>query len=236
MTDKIHAVKLLAAETGAANANLPVTYAQARNALADCQAVDECKTWADKAAALASYARQANDNELLKMATRIRDRAIRRAGELLVEVEPQPGARTDREPSVGATTRFTVAKGAGMSRGQAVTAIRVARIADEDFERQVESDSPPTVTALARQGRRSLKSTVRHDEPTATPAAKRKLERRLERFEHAFSMIMFNCECAAEIAIPPLSAERSAAAVKQIAKARRHLGELKRRLEENVAP
>ena len=134
MTDKIHAVKLLAAETGAANANLPVTYAQARNALADCQAVDECKTWADKAAALASYARQANDSELLKMATRIRDRAIRRAGELLVEVEPQPGARTDREPSGGAPTRFTVAMDAGMSRDQAVTAIRVARVADEDFE------------------------------------------------------------------------------------------------------
>ena len=42
-----------------------------------------------------------------KMAQRIRARAIRRAGELLKQVEPQRGARTDMEPSAGGDTRLT---------------------------------------------------------------------------------------------------------------------------------
>jgi hypothetical protein len=50
--------------------------------------VDECQDWADKVAALASYARQAEDEALRKMATRIRAQAILRCGELLREIEP----------------------------------------------------------------------------------------------------------------------------------------------------
>lgn len=41
-----------------------------------------------------------------------------------------------------------------MSERQQVTAIRVANIPEHDFERQVESDKPPTVTALAEQGKK----------------------------------------------------------------------------------
>ena len=61
-------------------ARLPRTYEAAREALATCQDIDECKEWADKAAALASYARQSEDVELERMAARIRARAMRRAG------------------------------------------------------------------------------------------------------------------------------------------------------------
>ena len=50
------------------NAPLPVKYEHARAALAECQSVDECQTWAKKAEALASYARQADDDSLEKMA------------------------------------------------------------------------------------------------------------------------------------------------------------------------
>ena len=59
-------------------ARLPRTYEAAREALATCQDIDECKEWADKAAALASYAKQAEDETLLKMAARIKARATRR--------------------------------------------------------------------------------------------------------------------------------------------------------------
>jgi len=37
-------------------AQLPRTYEAAKRALSECSEVDECKDWADKAAALASYA------------------------------------------------------------------------------------------------------------------------------------------------------------------------------------
>lgn len=62
------------------------------------------------------------------VAVRIRDRAIRRAEELLEQIEPQPGRRTDIEPSGGAPTRLEMAKHAGMSRDQMRTAIRVANV------------------------------------------------------------------------------------------------------------
>ena len=61
-----------------ANARLPATYEAAKTALANCARIDECQGWADKMAALASYARQVKDDELRKMADRIKARAIRR--------------------------------------------------------------------------------------------------------------------------------------------------------------
>lgn len=136
-------------------ASLPQTYEAAKAALAKCQAMDECQSWADKAAALASYAKQAEDDAMLKMAARIKTRAARRAGELLKQIEPQQGARTDLKLSEGDHTRFTredAARQAGMSKHQQVQATRIASIPDEDFEEQVESDTPPTLSQLAQQG------------------------------------------------------------------------------------
>lgn len=150
------------ASISVANASLPATYASAKQALAECVSLDECKDWSDKAAALASYAKQAADDEMMKMATRIRDRAIRRSGELLKQIEPKPGANQN----IGAgtdtkvLTRTDAAEQAGMSKRQAVTAIRVANVPSADFERQVESETPPTVTALAEQGKKSAPKPV----------------------------------------------------------------------------
>lgn len=68
-------------------ARLPAAYKAAQVALANCADIDECKSWADKAAALASYARQADDDTLQKHAMRIQSRAVRRCGELLKEFD-----------------------------------------------------------------------------------------------------------------------------------------------------
>lgn len=135
-------------------AQLPRTYEAARAALAECSAVDECQDWADKAAALASYARQSQDDQLEKMANRIRARATRRAGELLKQIDAQ-GARTDIQPSAGDHTKLTqadAAREAGLSKHQQVQAVRIANVPDADFEDQVESDKPPTLSQLAAQG------------------------------------------------------------------------------------
>jgi hypothetical protein len=135
-------------------AQLPRTYEAAKRALSECSEVDECKDWADKAAALASYARQAEDDQLERMAQRIRARAIRRAGELLKQIDAQ-GSRTDLQPSVGDHTKFSqadAAREAGMSKHQQVQAVRIASIPEDDFEAQVESPKPPTLTQLAQQG------------------------------------------------------------------------------------
>jgi hypothetical protein len=140
----------------ASHAKLPASYKAAQKALAECSRVDECQDWADKAAALASYARQAKDDQLKKLAQRIQDRAVRRCGELLKQVPSQAGARTDLEPLEGDLTRSEVARNAGLTEYQATTALRVASIPEAEFNAQVESDNPPTVTALAEQGTRRL--------------------------------------------------------------------------------
>jgi hypothetical protein len=139
-----------------ANAKLPATYENAKAALAECSRIDECQSWADKAAALAAYAKQAADDDLMKMAVRIRDRAVRRAGELLKQIEPAHGANQNIRAGTDTKvpTRTDAAEQAGMSKRQAVTAIRVANVPEDDFDRQVESDKPPTVTQLAEQGKK----------------------------------------------------------------------------------
>lgn len=131
-------------------ASLPAKYQAAKVALRECNRIDECKDWGDKAQALASYAKQADDKEMEKTAQRIRARAVRRCGELLKEIEK---AKNQHDAaSRDAPTRTKAATQAGLSKDQAMQSIRVANIPEEDFEMQLESDTPPTITNLAEQG------------------------------------------------------------------------------------
>lgn len=147
-----------------ANAKLPQVYESAKIALSECSRIDECKDWANKAEALASYARQADDDTLRKTADRIQARAIRRCGELLKEIESarggnRGGGRPDnngnqKDGIVPLVSRSSVARDAGLSERQQKTALRVASIPAQEFEAAVESDSPPTVTHLAEIGKK----------------------------------------------------------------------------------
>lgn len=139
------------------DARLPAVYERATKALAECSRIDECKDWANKAEALASYARQSKDDTLRKMADRIQARAIRRCGELLRQVESGQGTRTDKPHDATDTklTRTQAASQAGLSERQKVTALRVASIPAPIFEQTIEQDEPPTVTQLAEQGKQS---------------------------------------------------------------------------------
>lgn len=142
----------------AANARLPQAYEAAKTALANCASIDECKDWADKAEALASYAKQADDDTLRRHADRIQARAIRRCGELLKQFDGRGGDRTEKEGGhLSAPTRKEAAQSAGLSEYQAKSAVRVANVPSETFESEVESSAPPTVTKLADMGRKPRK-------------------------------------------------------------------------------
>lgn len=144
---------MLPANINIANANLPAAYQAAINALAECSSIDECKDWSDKAAALASYGRQAEDKRLQSYALRIQARAVRRCGELLKAFQA-PGARTDK-PTAHEGERFTqrqIAQQYGISPKRELTAVRVANVSEEEFEVAVESEAPPSVTAFAAMG------------------------------------------------------------------------------------
>jgi hypothetical protein len=140
------------------DAMLPAKYEAAKTALAECSQIDECKSWADKAAALASYAKQAQDDSLEKYALKVRARAIRRAGELLQQIEPQSGMRTDKprgDTSPRLETRKSAAEEAGISNDQRKQALRIANVPAKDFEQMVEAEKPATITELADKGKQS---------------------------------------------------------------------------------
>jgi hypothetical protein len=141
------------------NAKLPVTYANAKAAIAECESIDECKEWSDKMAALASYARQSRDDYMLNMAERIKARAMRRCGELLNELAPagREAPRKTKALTSGVqpdtTSKAKVAKAAGLSKRHKVTATRIARVPKAEFESAVESGDPLIVTKLAERGK-----------------------------------------------------------------------------------
>ena len=133
---------------------LPANYERARSALAETVQIDECRGWSNKAAALASYARQAKDDSLQKLAMRIHGRAVRRAGELLREIEPARGGDRgnqyrQRDGADPLPSRKSAADAAGLSERQRKTALSVATLPQDQFEQAIESDNPPTVTELS---------------------------------------------------------------------------------------
>jgi hypothetical protein len=136
-----------------AAARLPERYENARKAIAECERVDECKEWADKAAAMAAYARMAKDDSLKVMAMRIQARALRRAGLLMRQIAPAHGANQNiQDGTVPKVTRESAATDAGLSERQRKTALRIANVPADEFERSLDSDAPPTVTELAERG------------------------------------------------------------------------------------
>jgi len=107
--------------------------------------------------ALRSYAKQAHDEDLEKLARKLRAQAMKRCGELIRELDGQ-GKRTDlqlTDATDGKLTQKEAAQQAGMSERQQITAVRIANVPNDLFDTLVESDTPPTITELAELGKKS---------------------------------------------------------------------------------
>lgn len=119
-----------------------VRYEAARTALAECQRIDEVKDIRDKAEAMAAYARQAKDTELIQYATEIKVRAERRAGEMLKEAGERGervtyrDARWGESESQDATRKPTLAD-IGVTKDQSARWQSLAGMSDEHFETAV---------------------------------------------------------------------------------------------------
>jgi hypothetical protein len=75
-----------------------IKYDAARKAIASAYRVDEAKKIRDKAEAVRTYAKLAGDLDMQNMAAEIRIRAERRAGQLLLDMEKNPGTRGEGRP------------------------------------------------------------------------------------------------------------------------------------------
>jgi hypothetical protein len=114
--------------------NQLVRYETARNALAECQRVDEVKDIRDKAEAMAAYARQAKDTELIQFATEIKVRAERKCGELLAQTVEHGGDRKSDSRSDAPTLNEM-----GITKDQSSRYQQLAAMPDEHFETAVET-------------------------------------------------------------------------------------------------
>lgn len=146
------------------SAALPASYEAAKTALANCSSIDECQEWANKAQALASYAKQADDDTLEKYAIRIRARAVRRCGELLKQFD---GRGDHMKKEAAHPSQNDIAAQAGMSEHQTKQAVRVANVPEETFDAAVDGEQKTTITKLAEMGKKKI-----NPYPEAAPAPK----------------------------------------------------------------
>lgn len=131
-------------------------YEAARRALELAASVDEVKRVRDQTVAVAAYARQAQDNELLRWASEIRLRAERRAGELLANMPKNTGRAGHGRPNLGGAQRRppkmdppTLAE-LGINKKQSSLWQSLARIPEEQFEQCIDAEQDAAAGMSAR--------------------------------------------------------------------------------------
>lgn len=149
-----------------------VRYEQARYALAECQRVDEVKDIRDKAEAMAAYARQAKDSELIQFATEIKVRAERKCGEFTSVMETAQGARVDLQTSLHRVTKSKEDQLAaiGLTKHEAFRYEQLASMSEAHFETTV-------ATAKATAGEVTTAFMLREAKKLAPPPKRTRSDR-----------------------------------------------------------
>lgn len=113
-------------------------YDAARYALSAAVEVDEVKDIRDKAEAMAAYARQAKDTEMVKWATEIKVRAERKAGQMLAEMPKNPGNLQNSSRSHDATTTKTLYE-MGITKSDSSRWQKLAAVSESQFDQAIEA-------------------------------------------------------------------------------------------------
>jgi N6-adenosine-specific RNA methylase IME4 len=126
-----------------------VRYDAARKALEEVHRVDEAKHIRDKAVALQAYARQAKDRDMIGMATDIRLRAERKAGELL-RLMAENGERETRGGDRRAKSQDETLRlgDLGVTKTQSSRWQHLALLDQEEFEARAENAKREAVRSV----------------------------------------------------------------------------------------
>ena len=114
-----------------------VKYNAARTALAEAHAIDEVKDIRDKAEAMAAYARQAKDTEMIQWVTEIKVRAERRAGQMLAEMPKATGTLKNVNLSRSHDSTATKLSDLGITKNESSRWQKLANVTEEQFEHAI---------------------------------------------------------------------------------------------------
>jgi hypothetical protein len=151
-----------------------VKYDAARTALSEAHAIDEVKDIRDKAEAMAAYARQAKDTEMIQWVTEIKVRAEQKFGVLSRDIPTSQGRRvTSIEGESKSKTEILEAMGASKSFTQRCE--KLAAIPNDKFEEAVaaakESAGEVTTAYMLRVEKQGVIAALHTgDEESYTPA------------------------------------------------------------------
>lgn len=158
-------------------------YDAARTALQIASSVDEVKDIRDKAEAMAAYARQAQDTDLIKWATEIKVRAERKAGQMLTEMPKATGTKAQLAgrssgghivvpPENVAKTLSEI----GVTKNESSRWQKLAAVPDEQFEQAVtaakEVAGEVTTAAMLRAAKAIESPATPAEENPKTPKPK----------------------------------------------------------------
>lgn len=149
-----------------------VRYEQAVRALAACKAVDEVKSWADKAAAMQAYGRMAKDKTMEVDAAEIRIRAERRLGEMIAAQKAATGLAKPGPKSLVTHEGSPKLADAGISYDLSSRAQKLAAVPEAEFEAEVgqwrdrvSAEGKRVSARLEKSGERHLRDRDRDPEP-----------------------------------------------------------------------
>ena len=125
------------AQTEVLNMHALTKYDAARYALSVAVEVDEVKDIRDKAEAMAAYARQAKDTELVQWATEIKVRAERRAGQMLAEMPKAKGGNPNLPTSNTMVPVEKTLSDIGITKNESSRWQKLAAVTDTQFEEAV---------------------------------------------------------------------------------------------------
>ena len=149
-------------------------YDAARYALSVAVEVDEVKDIRDKAEAMAAYARQAKDTELVQWATEIKVRAERRAGQMLAEMPKAKGEILRGNTMVPRGNEAKTLADIGITKNESSRWQKLAAVTDTQFEEAVaaakEVAGEVTTAAMLRAAKACEPPKPAHVAPAPAPA------------------------------------------------------------------